>query len=150
MNIKTIPVQQQRLVVILLAVIVCGLYGRILANRRHHAQVAQASEAASACVSSHADVPLLTGSSFQHQAQRDRLIQTTWRRDPFSRGADTSVITGLHLSGILWDAQNPMAIINGRTVRLGEEFDGYQVTEITSDRVLISDGTDTLQLRLSP
>ena len=56
----------------------------------------------------------------------------------------------LEVSGILWDTTQPLAVINGQTVRVGQELDGYQIIEISPDRVSVTDGTETFQLRLSP
>ena len=73
-----------------------------------------------------------------------------WRRDPFTRGAALDQMSGLTLSGIMWDPQLPMAIINGQTVRVGEELEGYEVLRISEDRVSVTDGTDTFHLRIAP
>ncbi len=39
-----------------------------------------------------------------------------------------------------------MAVINGRVVQVGDEIQGYRVSRITEDRVLLTDGTHTLEL----
>ena len=88
--------------------------------------------------------------SQQREAQRQHAQVLAWRRDPFTRGAATGELSGLQLSGIIWDAQNPLAIINGGTVRVGDEVGGYYVVEITPDHVAVSDGAQTLDLRLAP
>ena len=56
----------------------------------------------------------------------------------------------LHLSGILWDAVTPMAIINGQTLHVGEKLEGYEVIQILQDHVVLSDGTTTSELLLAP
>jgi len=56
----------------------------------------------------------------------------------------------LTLSGILWDANQPMAIINGQTLHVGDHLEGYRVTDITQARVSVSDGTQILQLLVAP
>ena len=86
----------------------------------------------------------------QREAQRQRVTLLAWGRDPFSRGTAAGQVSGLSLSGILWDASAPIAIINGQMVHVGEQCEGYRVTEITRDRVSVTDGTDTVQLRLAP
>jgi len=85
----------------------------------------------------------------QRDAQRQEAARLTWGRDPFlSGGGAGSEI--LSLSGILWDAREPLAIINGQTVHVGEEVGGYHVTDITHDHVTVTDGTQAFQLRLAP
>ena len=87
----------------------------------------------------------------EHRAdQRRRSEQLGWKRDPFTRGSALSGLTGLTLSGILWDAHRPMAMINDQMVRVGETLDGYTIVEITADHVSMTDGTDTFQLQIAP
>ena len=86
----------------------------------------------------------------QRQAQRELNARLSWARDPFLSGAAGGQAIGFTLSGILWDTDTPMAIINGQMLRPGEEFEGYEVIEIKPDRVSISDGTETFQLVISP
>jgi hypothetical protein len=84
-------------------------------------------------------------------AQRERLASLKWSRDPFTLGATSGgQLSGLILSGILWDATAPLAIINGSMVRAGEDVEGYRVVAITTDSVVFTDGTDTFQLKISP
>ena len=83
-------------------------------------------------------------------AQRERSSAATWRRDPFVLERQGAGSDELSCTGILWDAQRPVALINGRAVQPGEEVDGYQVVEISRDRVSLSDGTRTIQLHVTP
>lgn len=54
----------------------------------------------------------------------------------------------LHLDGIVASATNPIAVVNGRLLALGESIEGYRVTRIDSGEVeLEKDGAKTL-LRL--
>ena len=81
------------------------------------------------------------------QHQRAQLL--TWDRDPFLAGK--SQATGeLTLSGILWDASRPLAIINGMTLTVGDEVEGFQVLDIQADHVTLTDGTATYDLRIVP
>lgn len=41
------------------------------------------------------------------------------------------------LSGILWDAQSPLAIIGGEPVGVGEIIEGWRIVEIRPDRVIL-------------
>ena len=83
-------------------------------------------------------------------AQRERSSAATWRRDPFVLERQGAGSDELSCTGILWDAERPVALINGRAVQPGEEVDGYQVVEISRDRVSLSDGTHTIQLHVTP
>lgn len=94
--------------------------------------------------------PLITAPSAQRDAQRERARALTWSRDPFTQGASAGEGSGLTLSGILWDPGHPMAIINGATVHVGDEFEGYRILDIAPDHVSVSDGTDTFQLLIVP
>jgi hypothetical protein len=94
--------------------------------------------------------PPPTDSSTHHDAQRQLAATLAWGRDPFARGAAAGQPGGLSLSGILWDATSPIAIINGQMFRVGEEIDGFRVLEIAHDRVSLSDGTQTFQLLIAP
>ena len=88
--------------------------------------------------------------SSSRQAQRQHLAQLEWGRDPFARGFAGGQASGLELSGILWDATQPVVIINGTMVGVGEEIEGYRVTEIQQDRVSLTDGSQSFQLHISP
>lgn len=52
------------------------------------------------------------------------------------------------LTGIFWDAKNPLAIINGKIVGLGQPVGGKKVAGIKRDRVILSDGQETLEIKL--
>lgn len=84
------------------------------------------------------------------QAQQNRFESLTWGRDPFGRDLAGEGVSGLVLSGILWDAQRPVAIINGAMVQVGEELDGYRIVSIGRDAATMSDGAQTFQLQLAP
>jgi hypothetical protein len=71
-----------------------------------------------------------------------------FKRDPFlKQAAVSSVRGGPSLSGIAWDEEDPTAIINGRIARRGDNVDGYVVVDIKKDRVILSDGTQDLELK---
>lgn len=85
----------------------------------------------------------------QRDAQRARAMRLGWGRDPFNRPESRRAIA-FTLSGILWDATRPLAIINDRTLYVGDHIEGYRIVEIMQDHVAITDGTETLTLVLSP
>jgi hypothetical protein len=86
----------------------------------------------------------------RRQAQRNYSASLPWSRDPFGRGSAEGALNGFTLSGILWDSTQPIAIINGQPLRIGEEVDGYRIVEIAQDRVSLTDGTQTHQLLITP
>ncbi|MBI4323226.1 MAG: hypothetical protein HY596_03010 [Candidatus Omnitrophica bacterium] len=81
------------------------------------------------------------------QLQRAQLL--TWSRDPFLAGRGQAM-GELALSGILWDASHPLAMINGATLAVGDEVEGFQVLDIQADHVTLTDGTATYDLRIAP
>lgn len=86
----------------------------------------------------------------RRKIQRERAGRVGWRRDPFTRGMARGQIGGFTLSGILWDAASPIAIINGQILRAGEEIDGFRVIKIAQDRVSLTDEIETFDLLISP
>ena len=76
-------------------------------------------------------------------------------RDPFTLkpidkgGAAGGAAAGpLELYGIAWGQAEPKAIINNRIVQPGSEIQGFVVLEIQPDKVILSDGTETVILPL--
>jgi len=72
------------------------------------------------------------------------------KRDPFSKAViiPEKVSTELYLSGILWDAEIPKAIIGEVIVGVGEKVKGKTVIEIQRNRVILTDGFKNFELRL--
>lgn len=65
------------------------------------------------------------------------------RKDPFAppvintRGkAGTEVLSGIRLEGIIWEQDNPLAIINSKVVTVGAKVGGALVVEIKKDEVV--------------
>ena len=63
-----------------------------------------------------------------------------WERNPFIRGriSGPSGAASLSLTGIMWDEQNPNAIIGDTVVREGDVIGKYKVIKINKDSVVIS------------
>ena len=92
----------------------------------------------------------LANEAAQRDAQRARAMRLGWGHDPFTR-AEPRQVTNFTLSGILWDATRPLAIINGRTLYIGDEVaDGYRLVNISPDSVSITDGTKSYELHVAP
>jgi hypothetical protein len=87
-----------------------------------------------------AEVKLLT---------RERTGFTEWGRSPFvwpeqERGAKVN----FSLAGIVWDAQQPSALVNGEVVHVGDEIEGARVTAIEPARVTLNNGAQDIILNL--
>lgn len=55
----------------------------------------------------------------------------------------------LKLKGVILGGGNPVAIINGKLLRLGESIDGYQVVRIEAKEVFLKSGNSTFRLELA-
>lgn len=73
-----------------------------------------------------------------------------WGRDPFSGNVYFSSQGGvdLKLTGILWDLQNPQALINDRICEKGDKIDGFQIIEIQENKVILTDQARQIELKL--
>jgi len=73
------------------------------------------------------------------------------KRDPFNLASiiiEKDKQSGLVLSGILWDKNRPMAIIEGEVIEKGERIGNKTVIEIKQDRVIFSDGEVLSEIKL--
>lgn len=134
------------LVSVMIAVYATARRSSALSNERVQAQVSGEDPLTR---SPRAGLPL-PAQSVQRQAQHQRATVLTWNRDPFIRGSAIREISGLTLTGILWDAHEPLAIINGQMVHVGEEIEGYHIVDISRDRVSVTDDTQTFHLHITP
>lgn len=85
----------------------------------------------------------------QHNTTQWKTIpedSTSWRREPFKSPETLKQIPGLSakqsspdfsLQGIMKSNKHYYAIINGRTVRRGDQIDGWTIAEINRYRVTI-------------
>ena len=76
--------------------------------------------------------------------------QITYNRNPFDR---TAVETPkgtiyLHLYGIIWDEDNPHAIIGDDVVGVGDILGKYTVTKITRDTVTVKSDEGTREIKI--
>ena len=71
-----------------------------------------------------------------------------WGRNPFVWLEKTGPLSGLSLSGIVWDEAAPYAIISGTVVRAGDEIAGKIVKGIEPNRVILTDGQNDYVLEL--
>ena len=138
-----------------LGVVMILVYARAFRPRGVSAQAPQPAaieqpSAATETASEEALTPATPDQLAQRAAQRERAQRLAWDRDPFTFAPTAAGLGGLALSGILWDAQQPMAIINGELRRVGDALDGYRITAITQDRVSLTDGTQSYTLSIAP
>lgn len=74
---------------------------------------------------------------------------TSWKRNPFvPTGIQGGSSVNLELGGIMWSGENPTAIVGDAIVKKGDKLGMYEVIEIKQDRVILSDGTKDVVLRL--
>lgn len=75
-----------------------------------------------------------------------------WGRDPFGLGKfmvkGEEGLVRLALNGIVWDGENPYAIINDEIVKKGDTIDGNIVVEIREESVILDDGLEQFTLKL--
>ncbi len=74
-----------------------------------------------------------------------------WGRDPFIRGAaggwtGPGAVGGLVLSGIVWDETLPIAIINSKVMKVGDEISGIKITRISPNSVFVKTGEETVEI----
>ena len=71
-----------------------------------------------------------------------------WGRNPFLLSERVMALSGFNLMGILWDEASPTAIINDTVVGINDSIEGSRVVDIKKDRVILTDGKNTVELRL--
>ena len=69
------------------------------------------------------------------------------KRDPFFP-IPKVVPRELLLNGIVWDTENPVAIINNIVVKAGDDIEGNTVVDIQENSVTLTNGSRTLTLEL--
>jgi hypothetical protein len=92
---------------------------------------------------------LLPDSIISVERKMPRSDYVGWGRDPFlSKNARLKSLSRFNLNGIAWDEEKPVAVINGEVVGIGDSIIGNTIMDITPDRVVLSDGQTTTELRL--
>ena len=83
----------------------------------------------------------------ERSARRSTMVGSS--RNPFlAERVAIEKAGGLTLRGIVWDEQNPKAVINDRIVGSGETVAGRKVVKIEQTRVILNDGTNEVELKL--
>ena len=143
--------QQQLAILVVLVGVMIAVYAKALRPRSEPDQRdSESTPPVVATVEAAGEAFVVAAPSTQRGAQRERAMQLAWARDPFVRGGSLGHMSGLSLTGIMWDSAQPIAIINGQMMRVGDGLEGYRIEAITQDRVSVTDGTETFQLRIAP
>ena len=75
-----------------------------------------------------------------------------WHGDPFLRKPGFHFVEDKNekmvLDGIAWDREAPIAIINGKTVMVGQWVEESRVSEIGKTYVLLESGKSTIELSI--
>lgn len=87
----------------------------------------------------------LTGSAVvpSDTMQAELTAESPWGKDPFSKnekrvdGISTAAPVYWSLSGVVYSKTDPLAIINNKFVRVGDQIDGATVTTINKSDVII-------------
>lgn len=127
--------------VIFLIFLVIGNVQKIQAKKRSMSRTGET-------ITSFLSAPL----SFDADEIEDSEIKEGWGRDPFSLAATSIGDIGLEsliLNGIMWDEDNPYAIINTDVVKVGDTLgSGIIVVEITKNSVILEQDGDRHTLSL--
>jgi hypothetical protein len=92
-------------------------------------------------------VPVKHTNSSRSLAQKRKNSAAPNRQYPVPRINDSKLL----LQAIAWsnDSSQRLAVINNRIVREGETVDGYSITEIRQEDVVLNDGTNAWRLEFS-
>ena len=72
-----------------------------------------------------------------------------WGRNPFAPEEMPRIkVVKFTLNGILWDEENPKALINNIILEIGDKIEENTIIDIKHDRVILNDGTNDFELRL--
>jgi hypothetical protein len=86
------------------------------------------------------------GLSLERNAKRSNY--NSWSRNPFTIGTSIKAGSEDTLEGIIWDEKLPLALINGKTVKIGDKVGLDRVTDIQKNKVILNDGTRDRELQL--
>lgn len=78
---------------------------------------------------------------------------TSWNGNPFSLQRPTqktniTTSSKFTLTGIVWDKNNPKAIINDNILGRGAKIGTNTIVDIKQDRVILNDGTKDFELKI--
>ena len=132
------------LVVLAIVAVITLIYGftasskkRPVTQRAQGAQSSQGVEKARAAVAG----------PVERRAARTKIV--SWRRSPFApKGAHGATSSRLVLNGVVSEGKDLRAVIGDAVVKKGDKVGTYTVVTITKNSATITDGTETLSLKL--
>lgn len=101
-------------------------------------------------------MPEAGASSLDNKGLYDMLEQQVksieLKRDPFTGAPiilDPAARPEFSLTGILWDKDNPLAIINNNVVKKGERVGRKKIVDIKQDKVILSEEETLSEIKLT-
>lgn len=86
---------------------------------------------------------------------KEKARERVWKKDPFAPPPVTEApavgkedIPALEVSAILYSGDRSAAVVNGRTVRIGDELYGQKVIDIKKGYVILGSGKKRYRLEL--
>lgn len=90
--------------------------------------------------------------SLERKNIEESLVKQDWGRDPFFPSASmisSSDLGGVVLNGIVWDKENPYAIINDDVVKVGDTIGDIGIVEINEKSVTVEQDGKKYTLELN-
>ena len=80
--------------------------------------------------------------------EQEKVWDKEWDRDPFVPQAASAIVRAINLKldGILWDEAKPKAIVNEKTLLVGDTIYGYTVVDIKPRSVILRTGEKNIEL----
>ena len=131
--------KQKKLILLLpvLLAIMAIVWGPVIMGGGSKKKDQQSGRARSGAVSSGSAADLLTmARSAERKKAKTKFEQ--WGRNPFTVAESPKAAM---LEGIMWDARNPKAIINGQVLGVGDRVGSGEIVDIQPNSVTIQTGT---------
>lgn len=80
-----------------------------------------------------------------------QLEELPWGRDPFVKASKPKPVKEkdrFTLSAVIWDENEPYAVINDEILVVGQEIEEYHVIDIDVDTVILQKGSKEIKLKL--
>ncbi|MCH7761549.1 hypothetical protein IIA15_09165 [candidate division TA06 bacterium] len=136
------PFEKKKFIILLiLFVIIIVVWSRVLLKQRRRSSTPPVAVAKKAIPQKKEERP----------RQLRRFQKEEWGRNPFlaiGEERETSYLSGLVLTGILWDEKQPFAVINGAVLGAQDAVGHYTIREILPDGIVLERDGKTFTLRL--
>lgn len=87
-------------------------------------------------------------SGIKRRAKRTKF--TSWSRSPFiPKEIPGTPSSGLNLKGIMWNEKNPKAMIGDAILGKGDKIGDNTVVEVKKDRIILNDGVQNFEIKLT-